>query len=98
MMYSLLPTGSVPVGRCILGTYQPCRCPAELCVDDAGENLSTQQADMNPPPQQANSTHCSIAATPTSPPPPTNPLDDMKYFMRGALSFPDRRPDGHDTT
>src|SRR5258705_9735786 len=81
MMYSLLPTGSVPVGRCILGTYQPCRCPAELCVDDAGENLSTQQAVMNPPPQQANSTHCSIAATATALPPHTITRHDVKYYM-----------------
>src|SRR5882672_7709715 len=81
MMYSLLPTGSVTVGRCILGTYQPCRCPAELCVDDAGENLSTQQAVMNPPPQQANSAHCSIAATATALPPHTITRDDVKYYM-----------------
>src|SRR5437868_7210529 len=91
MMYSLLPTGSVPVGRCILETYQPCRCPAELCVDDAGENLSTQQAVMNPPPQQANSTHCSIAATATALPPHTITRDDVKYYMGRVFDIPERR-------
>src|SRR5437879_3591923 len=91
MMYSLLPIGSVPVGRCILETYQPCRCPAELCVDDAGENLSTQQAVMNPPPQQANSTHCSIAATATALPPHTITRDDVKYYMGRIFDIPERR-------
>jgi alkylresorcinol/alkylpyrone synthase len=81
----------VLVGRCILKTYQPCRCPAELRVHDAGENLSTHQAVTNPPPHQTNSAYCSIAATATALPPHTITRDDVKYYMGRVFDIPERR-------
>src|ERR1700730_13769381 len=83
--------GSVLVGRCILRTYQPCRRPAELRVNDAGENLSTHQAVTNPPPHQTNSAHCSIAATATALPPHTITRDDVKYYMARVFDIPERK-------
>ena len=46
---------------------------------------------MNPPPQQANSTHCSIAATATALPPHTITRDDVKYYMGRIFDIPERR-------
>jgi alkylresorcinol/alkylpyrone synthase len=83
--------GSVLVGRCILKTYQPCRCPAEFRVHEAGENLSTYQAATNALPHQTNSLHCSIAATATALPPHTITRDDVKYYMGRVFDIPERR-------
>src|ERR1700720_3871802 len=83
--------GSVLVGRCILRTYQPCRRPAELRVNDAGENLSTHQAVTNAPPHQTNSNHCSIAATATALPPHTITRDDVKVCLGRVFDIPERR-------
>src|SRR5258706_3848849 len=46
---------------------------------------------MNPPPQQANSTHCSIAATATALPPHKITRDDVKYYMGRVFDIPERR-------
>ncbi len=53
--------------------------------------MSTHQAVINPPPHQANSTHCSIAATATALPPHTITRDDVKYYMGRIFDIPERR-------
>src|SRR5947209_15905311 len=46
---------------------------------------------MNPPPQQASTTHCSIAATATALPPHTITRDDVKYYMGRVFDINERR-------
>ncbi len=53
--------------------------------------MSTNQTATHAPSQQANSTHCSIAATATALPPHTITRDDVKYYMGRVFDIPARK-------
>jgi len=53
--------------------------------------LSINQTAMHAPPQHANGTSCTIAATATALPPHTITRDDVKYYMGRVFDIPERK-------
>ncbi len=53
--------------------------------------MSINQTAMHAPPQHANGTSCTIAATATALPPHTITRDDVKYYMGRVFDIPERK-------